>query len=156
MAQWSLLVGQGRRKHRTNWYTMFTTVRIFFYGSTDGRPLCIHSAITAMRVPSSCLLWATREQPTSSATFVRQFWTYSRRPCRPWWGLNVLYATRERPRPPLCLQWRPGRFCCRIREAQRSQPLCKGVIATNQQKISSFVVGRSKCRIRFILLYKVS
>ena len=49
-----------------------------FYWATNGRPLCIHSAITAMCVPSSCLLWATCERPTSSATFVRLFWTCSK------------------------------------------------------------------------------
>ena len=39
---------------------------------------CIHSAITAIRVPvhlppASCLLWAVRERPTSLATFVLLF-----------------------------------------------------------------------------------
>ena len=42
-----------------------------------GAPLCTHCATTAMCVPSSCLLWATCERPTSSATFVRLFWTCS-------------------------------------------------------------------------------
>ena len=87
IAQWTLLVGQrrhnggmvveGRQKRRSNWYTMFTTVRIF-YGATNDRPLCIHSATMAMCVPSSCLLRATCERPTSSATFVRLFWTWSK------------------------------------------------------------------------------
>ena len=52
-------------------------VRIFYW-ATNGRPLCIHSATTAMCVPSSCLLWATCERPTSSATFVWLFWTCSK------------------------------------------------------------------------------
>ena len=69
-AQWWYKEG----KSCSNWYTMFITVRIF-YGTTNDRPLCIHSATTAMCVPSSCLLWATSERPTSSATFVRLFRT---------------------------------------------------------------------------------
>ena len=43
------------------------------YGETNGRPLCIHTAPTAMSVPSSCLLCSTCDRPTSSATFVRCF-----------------------------------------------------------------------------------
>ena len=70
------MVVQGRQKHCSNWYTMFTTVRIV-YGATNPRPLCIHSATTAMCVPSSCLLCVTCEWPTSS-TFVRLFWTCSK------------------------------------------------------------------------------
>ena len=50
----------------------------YFYGSTNARPLCARSATKAMRVPSSCLHWATCERPTSSATFVRLFWTCSK------------------------------------------------------------------------------
>ena len=48
------------------------------YWATNDRPLCIHSATTAMWVPSYCLLWATCERPTSSATFVPLFWTCSK------------------------------------------------------------------------------
>ena len=44
-----------------------------FYWATNG-----HSATTAMCVPSFCLLWATCEPQTSSATFVRLFWTCSK------------------------------------------------------------------------------
>ena len=70
------MVVQGRQTCRSNWYTMFA----FFTGlpMADHWPLCIHSATTAMCVPSSCLLWATCERPTSSATFVRLFWTCSK------------------------------------------------------------------------------
>ena len=47
----------------------------------------------------------------------------SERPmCHPW-------ATKATVRPPFCLQRRPGQFCGRTREAQRSQPLCKGGIS---------------------------
>ena len=46
----------------------------------------------------------------------------SERPmCHPW-------TTTGTVRPPFCLQRRPGQFCGRTREAQRSQPLCKGGI----------------------------
>ena len=41
-------------------------------------PLCIHSATTTMRVPSFCLFWPICGRPTSSATFVRLFWTCSK------------------------------------------------------------------------------
>ena len=56
---------------------MIHNVRVFYW-ATNGRPLCIHSATTAICVPSSCLLWATCERPTSSATFVWLFWTCSK------------------------------------------------------------------------------
>ena len=55
-------------------FKLIHSVRIFYW-ATNGRPLCIHSATTAMYVPSSCLLWATCERPTSWATFVRLFLT---------------------------------------------------------------------------------
>ena len=46
----------------------------------------------------------------------------SERPmCHPW-------TTKATVRPPFCLQRRPVQFCGRTREAQRSQPLCKGGI----------------------------
>ena len=144
--QWSLnrrywsakgdtMVVQGRQKRRSNWYPMFTPVRIF-YGATNDRPLCIHydSATTTMCLPSPCLLWATCERPTSLATFVRLFehaqiftatmasMAMTKRPVyQPW-------TTKAIVRPPLCHQRRPGQFCGRKREAQRSQPLCKGGI----------------------------
>ena len=84
IAQWTLLVGQrrlngGRRKAEAL-LKMIHNVHnsTYFYGATNGWPLCIHSATTAMCVPSSCLLWATCERPTSLATFVRLFWTCSK------------------------------------------------------------------------------
>ena len=46
--------------------------------ATNGRPLCIPSTTTALCVPFPCPLWATCERPTSSATFVRLFWTCSK------------------------------------------------------------------------------
>ena len=81
IAQWTQLVRQrrhngGKRKADVS-PTLMHNVRIFYW-ATNGRPLCIHSATTAMCVPSSCLLWATCERPTSSTTFVRLFWTCSK------------------------------------------------------------------------------
>ena len=76
----------GRPKEAQWWYkggrrvAQIDTQCSHFYWATNGRPLCIHSATTAMCVPSSCLLWATCERPTSSATFVRLFWTCSKLP----------------------------------------------------------------------------
>ena len=100
-AKGGTMVVQGRQKRCSNWYTVFTTVRIF-YGATNGRPLYIHSATMAMCVPSSCLLRATCERPTSSATVLNMLKT-SRRPWRPWRCLNVLCTTIERQRQPFCL-----------------------------------------------------
>ena len=106
-----------------------------FYGTTNGRPLCIHSVTTAMRVPSFSLLWAICQQPTSSATFVRLFWTCSKLHCDH--GVHgEVWTSSVRPlndqgnlsASSLCLQRRPGHFCGHTREAQRSQPLCKGGI----------------------------
>ena len=113
LPQWSLngryrsakggtMVAQGKQKHCSNWYTLFTPVHIF-YGATNSQPLCIHCAITAIRVPSSCLLWATCERPTSSATFVMNMLKTSRRSWRPWRGLNILCASLEPPRQPFGL-----------------------------------------------------
>ena len=125
-----------------------------FFGATNGRPPCIHSATTTMRVPSSCLLWTTCERPTSSATFVRltfvrfnhaQNFTKTkasmarceRHLCHTW-------TTEATCRPPLCLQRRPGWFCGRTMEAQRSQPLCKGCIrkqsCKNAQLINDLII----------------
>ena len=69
--QWSLNGRYWSAKEVQWWYKAGRSI-------AHGRPLCIHSATTAMRVPSSCLLWATCERLTSSATFVRLFWTCSK------------------------------------------------------------------------------
>ena len=81
IAQWTPWVGQKRHNGGTRKadvsLKLIHNVRIFYW-ATNGRPLCIRSATTLMCVPSSCLLWATCERPTSSATFVRLFWTCSK------------------------------------------------------------------------------
>ena len=84
IAQWTLLVGQ--RRHNGGTRKADALLKLIhnvhnsthFNGATNGRPLCIHSATRAMCVPSSCLLWATCERPTSSATFVRLLCTCSK------------------------------------------------------------------------------
>ena len=81
ITQWMPLVGQRRHNGGTRKADMslklIHNVRIFYW-ATNGLPLCILSATTAMCVPSSCPLWATCEGPTSSATFVQLFWTCSK------------------------------------------------------------------------------
>ena len=134
---------QGRQKHRWNWCTMFTTVRIF-YGVTNGRPLCIHSATTTMLVPSSSLLGATCERPTYSGIFVRLFWTWSKLH-----GDHCVHGdVCTSSVPPLndqgkssafyCFQWRPGQFCGHTRKAQRSQSCVKEVLGINDNQFSYF------------------
>ena len=127
------MVVQGRQRLRSNWYTIFITAT-HFYEATNDRPLYIHSATMAMPLPSSCPF----DRPVSDRpprrplcdcfehaqnfTATMATMTRSERPlCHPW-------ATKTTFRPPLCLQWRHGRFCGRTGEAQRSQPLCKGGI----------------------------
>ena len=103
----------------------------FFYGATNGRPVCIHSATTAMcafPLPSLSDLRSTDRLGDLYAAVLKMLKS-SRRPWRPWRrGLNVLCATVEEPRhnfrSPLCLKLRPGQFCGHTRETQRSQPLC--------------------------------
>ena len=115
------MVAQGRQKHHPNWYTMIKTVRIF-----TGRPLAYPCA-SILRVPSSCLLWATDLLGDLCTTVVNMLKTsqtvtmarFERPVCHPW-------TTKAPIRPPLFLQRRPGQFCGRTRETQTSQPLCKG------------------------------
>ena len=111
IAQCTLLVGQ--RRH--NGCTMkadaslklkqFVYTSAHFYGATNGRPLCIHSAITAIyafHLPPLSDLWAINLLDDLSATVLNMLKT-SRRPWRLWRGLNVLCATLERPRQTLGL-----------------------------------------------------
>ena len=138
----------GRPKEAQWWYKEGRRVAQIdthiFYWATNGRPLCIHSATTAMCVPSSCLLWATCERPTSSATFVRLFWT-----CSKLHGDHGVHGDVWTSYvPPLNDQGKRSvsllpstatwPFCGRTREAQRSQPLCKG-------GISELVTYGSRC-----------
>ena len=116
IAQWTLLVGQ-RRHNGVTWEAEVSLKLIqnvynsmHFYGATNDRPLCIHSATTTMRLPSSCLLWATRGRPTSSATFVRLFWT-----CSKLHGDHGVHGEVCMPsEPPLNDQGKLSAMACRL------------------------------------------
>ena len=136
IAQWSAkggtVVVQWRQKHRANWYTLFTTVRINLRGDqwpNPVHPFYDHGDVCAFLLPPLSDLRPT-DRPArwplcDCFEYAQQFttamasMTRSERPlCHPW-------TTKANSRPPLCLQRRPGQFCGRTREVQRSQPLCK-------------------------------
>ena len=121
---------QGRQKHRSNWYTMFTTVCIF-----TGRPMADLCASILRPRRCACLSPASFEWPVSDrlprrplcdcCEYAQNFtaamasMARSERPlCHPW-------TTKATIRSPLCLQRRPGKFCGRTREAQR---LCTWIL----------------------------
>ena len=115
--QWSLngrywsakggtMVVQGRQKRRSNWYIMFTTVRLYLRGDqwrTTVRPFCDHGDVCAFLQPPLSDLCATELLGDLCATVLNMLKT-SRRPWRPWQCLNVLCTTLERPRQPFCLR----------------------------------------------------
>ena len=134
IAQWTPLVGQRRHNGGTKKADVLLkfihNVRIFHW-ATNGRPFCDHGDV--------CLHPASFERPVSDRpprrpscdcfehaqnfTATMASMAMSERPmCHPW-------MTTAAVRPPFCLQRRPGQFCGRTREAQRSQPLCKGGIS---------------------------
>ena len=126
-AQW--WYKEGRRV--ANWYTMFAFL--------TGRPMADHCASILRPRRCVCLHPASFERPVSDRP--------SRRPlcdcfehAQNFTATMASMAMPERPvyhpwttkatvLPPFCLQRRPGQFCGRTREAQRSQPLCKGGIS---------------------------
>ena len=111
------------------------TVRILLCGDhwpTLVHPFCDHGFSCAFLLPPLNDLWAADLLGDLCATVLNMLKT-SRWPWHPWQGLNVLCATLELPtkatfRLPMCLQRQPGQFCGCTREAQRSQPLCKGIL----------------------------
>ena len=122
--QWSLngsywsakggtMVVKGRQKRRPNWYTMFTTVRIF-YGATNGRSLCIISATTVTIVP---LFWTCAKLHGDHGVH-GDVWTS----CVP--PLND-QGKRSASFLPSTATWP---FLWSHKEAQSLQPLCKGGI----------------------------
>ena len=146
--QWSLngrhwsskggtMVVQGRQTSRSNWYTMFAFL--------TGRPMADHCASILRPRRCVCLHPASFERPVSDRS--------SRRPlcdcfehAQNFTATMASMAMPERPvyhpwttkatvLPPFCLQRRPGQFCGRTREAQRSQPLCKGGITARGNTI---------------------
>ena len=112
-AQWLYKRGRGIAQIDTQCLQQYE----IFYEATNGRPLCIHSATTSMRVPPSCLIWATCKRPTSSATFVRLFWTCSKLHGdhgalgEVWTSSVPPWTTKATFLSHLCLQRRPGQFC---------------------------------------------
>ena len=88
------------------------------------RWVCLHPAsfelLVSDRPPRRPLCDCFEHAQNFTATMASM--AMSERPmCHPW-------KTTATVRPPFCLQRRPGQFCGRTREAQRSQPLCKGGI----------------------------
>ena len=113
-----------------------STVERIYYVAVIGRPLCIHSATTAMPLRHLCLIRATVERPTSSVTLLRLFWTRSKfdgshgvhgdcwTSCVPPFNDQGIHAASfGRPMATWSVLWSG-----RTREAQRSWALCKGGI----------------------------
>ena len=105
-----------------------------------------------MCVPSSCLLWATCDdrpprrplcdcfEHAQNFTATMASMAMSERPVyHPW-------TTKATVLPPFCLHRRPGQFCGRTREAQRSQPLCKGGISKQPRRLWFGTSSRSLWR----------
>ena len=59
------------------------------------------------------------------------------------------WATKATVLPPFCLQRRPGQFCGRTMEAERSQPLCKGGISSRTYEIRLHKINKlwGTCRL---------
>ena len=89
--QWLI---QERQKRRSNWYTMFTTVR-FLRGDqwpTTVHPSCDHGNVCASPLPPLNDPWATDLLGDLCAAVLNMLKT-SRRPWRPWRCPNVLCTT---------------------------------------------------------------
>ena len=156
--QWSLngrhwsakggtMVVRGRQTCRSNWYTMFALF--------TGRPMADHCASILRPRRCVCLHPASFERPVSDRpprralcdcfehaqnfTATMASMAMSERPmCHPW-------TTKATVRPPFCLQRRPGQFCGRTREAQRSQPLCKGGISNMSSVLQRLLHQPASC-----------
>ena len=138
--QWSLngrywavkggtMVIQGRQKRRSNWYTMFTTVRIFTGQQVADhcisilrprrcvrRPLASFERPVSDRRPKQTLCDCFEHAQNFTATMASM--ARSERP------VYHPLTTKANVRPPFCLQRRLGQFCGRTREPQMSQPMC--------------------------------
>ena len=143
--QWSLngrhwsskggtMVVQGRQTSRSNWYTMFAFL--------TGRPMADHCASILRPRRCVCLHPASFERPVSDRPprrplcdcfeHAQNFTTTMASMAMPERPVYHPWTTKATVLPPFCLQRRPGQFCGRTREAQRSQPLCKGGISAYQ------------------------
>ena len=136
IAQWTLLVSQ--RKHNGGTREAEASLKLIhnIYNSThflDQRPtpvhpFCNHGDVCVFFLPPLSDLWATNLLSDLCATVLNML-KISRWPWHPWrcplchpWKTKATFWTL------LCLQWWPGQFCGHTKEAQRSQPLCKGGI----------------------------
>ena len=141
--QWSLngrhwsskggtMVVQGRQTSRSNWNTMFAFL--------TGRPMADHCASILRPRRCACLHPASFERPVSDRPprrplcdcfeHAQNFTATMASMAMPERPVYHPWTTKATVLPPFCLQRRPGQFCGRTREAQRSQPLCKGGITT--------------------------
>ena len=139
--QWSLngrhwsskggtMVVQGRQTSRSNWNTMFALL--------TGRPMADHCASILRPRRCACLHPASFERPVSDRPprrplcdcfeHAQNFTATMASMAMPERPVYHPWTTKATVLPPFCLQRRPGQFCGRTREAQRSQPLCKGGI----------------------------
>ena len=97
-----------------------TINRTFWVPATTERPNHFYGRTKVARRSQPCVKGAFEHAQNFPATMASM--AMSERPiCHPW-------TTKATIRPPFCLQRRLGQFCGRTREAQRSQPLCKGGI----------------------------
>ena len=102
-----------------------------------GRCVCLHPASFELPVSDRLhrrpLCDCFEHAQNSTATMASM--AMSERPmCHPW-------TTKAIVRPSFCLQRWPGQFCGRTREAQRSQPLCKGGISEQPAGRSRVCLG---------------
>ena len=132
IAQWTPWVGQKRHNGGTRKADVSLKLMFAFF---TGRQMADHCASILRPRWCVCLHPAFFERPVSdrpprrplcdcfehAQNFTASMAMSERPMCHPW-------TTKATVRPPFCLQWRPGQFCGRTREAQRSQPLCKGGI----------------------------
>ena len=135
----------GRPKEAQWWYKegrrvaqIDTQCSYFLLGDkwpTTVRPFCDHGDV--------CAFMASMATMASMAMSERPM-------CHPW-------TTKATVRPPFCLQRRPGQFCGRTREAQRSQPLCKGGIRVdNENNWFRQWLGAKQVPLCELVLYQIS
>ena len=150
--QWSLngrhwsskggtVVVQGRQTCRSNWYTMFAFL--------TGRPMADHCASILRPRRCVCLHPASFGRPVSDRPprrplcdcfeHAQNFTATMASMAMPERPVYHPWTTKATVLPPFCLQRRPGQFCGRTMEAERSQPLCKGGI-NYLSKISSNII----------------
>ena len=139
IAQWTLFVGQRRHSGGTREAEASLKLVRNVYNSTHyftGWPMADHCASSMRPRRYVFLPPAFFERPVSDCPPRRPLFdcfehaqnfmatmAWSESPlCHPWMTKATFW-------PPLYLQQRPGQFCGRTREAQRSQPLCKGGIS---------------------------